>query len=392
MSGIDFDEVEFTTESDLTDEQLDALLESGDEDAIEALLNGKPVESAPAGEVDDGEKQQETAATTDEDAELAALAAMDDDEADPDKQEPAAKQDEKENGTPSDADAEGEGEPGQRKVVKSKDGSHEIPYEVLEATRKQLREEREARERDRVERERLQAETAQLKKLEEVNQQLREQLENNNIKPGDMPDEIDMSPERIAQLKEDYGELGDVIEAMLKQNHQLRDQITAKGDTPAAPATPDADPEAAAAAAVDAAIGRNADLAAWSERDADGNVADPDRWTYAVNQDIQLREDPAFKGKSYDERFAEVARRTRAAFGDPESGQQKESDQSLAEKAAARIKEAESKQHPQTLSDVGRPSVTEKSLTEQFEDMDEGEMLARMENMTPEQIDNLIGL
>lgn len=389
MSGIDFDEVEFTTESDLDEAELEALLESGDEEAVEALLSGKPVSPAATSEPDDGGKQQEQAATTDEDSELAALIAQDEDDADPDKQEPTAKQDEKENGTPSDADAEGEGEPGQRKVVKSKDGTHEIPYEVLEATRKQLREEREAREADRLERERLQAETAQLKELESVNQKLREQLESNNIKPGDLPDEIDMSPERIAQLKDDYGELGDVIEAMLNQNRQLRDQITTKGDTPAAPA---ANPEAEAAAAVDAAIGRNADLAAWGQRDANGDVADPDRWTYAVNQDIQLREDPAFKGKSYDERFAEVARRTRAAFGDPEPGQQKESEQSLADKAAARIKEAESKQHPQTLSDVGRPAVTEKSLSEQFEDMEEGEMLARMEGMTPEQIDNLIGL
>ncbi|MGL5091050.1 MAG: hypothetical protein ACRC8B_08955, partial [Aeromonas sobria] len=43
---------------------------------------------------------------------------------------------------------------------------------------------------------------------------------------------------------------------------------------------------------------------------------DQDRFDFAIIVDEKLQVDPAWQGKSLDERFAEAARRTKLAFGD----------------------------------------------------------------------------
>lgn len=97
---------------------------------------------------------------------------------------------------------------GVKPKLMSKDGKHEIPYEVLETTRKrtvelqtQLAEERRLREEAQ----------SKLDKNTRQAELLSKQLEEAGIDPSQLPEDMQLTPELLASISNDYGELGKAV-------------------------------------------------------------------------------------------------------------------------------------------------------------------------------------
>ena len=235
----------------------------------------------------------------------------------------------------------GEGVAEPEKVILAKSGQHTIPYEVLEQARneaKQLREQLAQSQQAQAERDKLAA-----------------VLEQNGIELDTSdPDSIDVAA--IEELAQDYPDLGKPLAAIARKLQKLEQ-----------PAQPAINPVQAALQAVP-------DLVSWREKDQD-------RFDFAIIVDEKLQADPAWQGKSLDERFAEAARRTKLAFGDevtpPTKAPGKE-----AEKPADFI--------PSSPSALGQTHHAAPTGVERFGTMSQTELIGEMGAMTDAQMEALL--
>ena len=235
----------------------------------------------------------------------------------------------------------GEGVAEPEKVILAKSGKHTIPYEVLEQARneaKQLREQLAKSQQAQAERDKLAA-----------------VLEQNGIELDTSdPDSIDVAA--IEELAQDYPDLGKPLAAIARKLQKLEQ-----------PAQPAINPVQAALQAVP-------DLVSWREKDQD-------RFDFAIIVDEKLQADPAWQGKSLDERFAEAARRTKLAFGDeaipPTKAPGKEAD-----KPADFI--------PSSPSALGQTHHAAPTGVERFGTMSQTELIGEMGAMTDAQMEALL--
>lgn len=235
----------------------------------------------------------------------------------------------------------GEGVAEPEKVILAKSGQHTIPYEVLEQARneaKQLREQLAQSQQAQAERDKLAA-----------------VLEQNGIELDTSdPDSIDVAA--IEELAQDYPDLGKPLAAIARKLQKLEQ-----------PAQPAINPVQAALQAVP-------DLVSWREKDQD-------RFDFAIIVDEKLQADPAWQGKSLDERFAEAARRTKLAFGDevipPAKVPGKEAD-----KPADFI--------PSSPSALGQTHHAAPTGVERFGAMSQTELIGEMGAMTDAQMEALL--
>ena len=235
----------------------------------------------------------------------------------------------------------GEGVAEPEKVILAKSGQHTIPYEVLEQARneaKQLREQLAQSQQAQAERDKLAA-----------------VLEQNGIELDTSdPDSIDVAA--IEELAQDYPDLGKPLAAIARKLQKLEQ-----------PAQPAINPVQAALQAVP-------DLVSWREKDQD-------RFDFAIIVDEKLQADPAWQGKSLDERFAEAARRTKLAFGDevtpPTKAPGKEED-----KPADFI--------PSSPSALGQTHHAAPTGVERFGAMSQTELIGEMGAMTDAQMEALL--
>lgn len=239
----------------------------------------------------------------------------------------------------------GEGATEPEKVILAKSGQHTIPYEVLEQSRnevKVLREQLAASQQAQAERDKLQA-----------------LMEKHGINPDVDPDDI--SQEELAQLAQDYPDLGKSIAAIASKLQRLEQQAAPQQVTPAT------NPVQAALQAVP-------DLMNWREKDQD-------RFDFAIIVDEKLQADPAWQGKSLDERFAEAARRTKLAFGDE-----------VIPPAKAPSKEAEKPTDfiPSSPSALGQTHHAAPTGVERFGTMSQTELIGEMGAMTDAQMEALL--
>ncbi|WP_393936664.1 hypothetical protein [Aeromonas rivipollensis] len=239
----------------------------------------------------------------------------------------------------------GEGATEPEKVILAKSGQHTIPYEVLEQARneaKQLREQLAQSQQAQVERDKLQA-----------------LMEKHGINPDVDPDDI--SQEELDQLAQDYPDLGKSIAAIARKLQKLEPQAAPQQ------VQPTTNPVQAALQAVP-------DLMNWREKDQD-------RFDFAIIVDEKLQADPAWQGKSLDERFAEAARRTKLAFGDevipPTKAPGKEAD-----KPADFI--------PSSPSALGQTHHAAPTGVERFGAMSQAELIGEMGAMTDAQMEALL--
>lgn len=239
----------------------------------------------------------------------------------------------------------GEGATEPEKVILAKSGQHTIPYEVLEQARneaKQLREQLAQSQQAQAERDKLQA-----------------LMEKHGINPDVDPDDI--SQEELAQLAQDYPDLGKSIAAIASKLQRLEQQ--------AAP-----QPVPLAINPVQAALQAVPDLMNWREKDQD-------RFDFAIIVDEKLQADPAWQGKSLDERFAEAARRTKLAFGDE-----------VIPPAKTPSKEAEKPTDfiPSSPSALGQTHHAAPTGVERFGAMSQTELIGEMGAMTEAQMEALL--
>ncbi len=238
----------------------------------------------------------------------------------------------------------GEGVAEPEKVILAKSGQHTIPYEVLEQARneaKQLREQLAQSQQAQAERDKLAA-----------------VLEQNGIELDTSdPDSIDVAA--IEELAQDYPDLGKPLAAIARKLQKLEQ-----------PAQPAINPVQAALQAVP-------DLVSWREKDQD-------RFDFAIIVDEKLQADPAWQGKSLDERFAEAARRTKLAFGDAVD--------TAPSPAKAPSKEAEKPADfiPSSPSVLGQTHHAPATGVERYSAMSQTELVGELGSMTDAQIDALL--
>ncbi|MNO91526.1 hypothetical protein D3C76_830720 [compost metagenome] len=230
-------------------------------------------------------------------------------------------------------------------MILAKSGQHTIPYEVLEQSRnevKELREQLAASKQTQAERDKLQA-----------------LMEKHGINPDVDPD--DVSQEELAQLAQDYPDLGKSIKAIASKLQRLEQQAAPQQVPPAS------NPVQAALQAVP-------DLMNWREKDQD-------RFDFAIIVDEKLQADPAWQGKSLDERFAEAARRTKLAFGDE-----------VIPPAKTPSKEAEKPTDfiPSSPSALGQTHHAAPTGVERFGAMSQTELIGEMGAMTEAQMEALL--
>ncbi|WP_324042709.1 hypothetical protein [Aeromonas caviae] len=239
----------------------------------------------------------------------------------------------------------GEGATEPEKVILAKSGQHTIPYEVLEQSRnevKVLREQLAASQQAQAERDKLQA-----------------LMEKHGINPDVDPDDI--SQEELEQLAQDYPDLGKSIAAIARKLQKLEPQVAPQQ------VQPTLNPVQAALQAVP-------DLVSWREKDQD-------RFDFAIIVDEKLQADPAWQGKSLDERFAEAARRTKLAFGDE-----------VIPSAKAPSKEADKPADfiPSSPSALGQTHHAAPTGVERFGAMSQTELIGEMGAMTDAQMEALL--
>lgn len=239
----------------------------------------------------------------------------------------------------------GEGATEPEKVILAKSGQHTIPYEVLEQSRNEVK----------VLREQL----AQSQQAQAERDKLQALMEKHGINPDVDPDDI--SQEELEQLAQDYPDLGKSIAAIARKLQKLEPQVAPQQ------VQPTLNPVQAALQAVP-------DLVSWREKDQD-------RFDFAIIVDEKLQADPAWQGKSLDERFAEAARRTKLAFGDEVIPPAKVPGKG-AEKPADFI--------PSSPSALGQTHHAAPTGVERFGAMSQTELIGEMGAMTDAQMEALL--
>ena len=235
----------------------------------------------------------------------------------------------------------GEGVAEPEKVILAKSGQHTIPYEVLEQARNEAKQ--------------LRVQLAQSQQAQAERDKLAAVLEQNGIELDTSdPDSIDVAA--IEELAQDYPDLGKPLAAIARKLQKLEQ-----------PAQPAINPVQAALQAVP-------DLVSWREKDQD-------RFDFAIIVDEKLQADPAWQGKSLDERFAEAARRTKLAFGDE-----------VIPPAKAPSKEAEKPTDfiPSSPSALGQTHHAAPTGVERFGAMSQTELIGEMGAMTDAQMEALL--
>lgn len=351
----------------VNDLDIDAILESDDTEAIEALLNQME-------ETEDGIVfEQDEAAASD----------GDDQAAEAEGAESGAEDDADLSGDSSGVEQEAAKEPqdsgkgAERPVIEGKHGNNIIPYSELETARHQAQEsERRAQEAEQRIQE-LEQLAQQSSRMERQLEMLTKQLEEHGLEAESLPEDYQLTEEKQRELIEDYGDMG---KAMVAMYHRMAQAQTSQPETqPQQSAQPSADNEQQA---LMQAIARNTDLEAW-------RTGDSARWAEAVRIDQVLQADAKFANTSYDDRFAEAVRRTKAMFGDaPAADGDANSKQQLDEKMRAA---EESAAPPPSLSNMGVGATSpDRPLVEQLADLSEEEVEARMAGMTEAQREALL--
>lgn len=251
------------------------------------------------------------------------------------------------------------------KGILARDGKHVIPYDVLEA--------------ERAEKQRLtQRYEQQLAEEQRKIDLLTSQIKQAGMTPDPLPEDARISDEQIAKIREDYPEVANALTLMARKYDYLQAQV--QGAQP-----PQQAEEQGNSAAV-TALNATPDLAEWQR-------SDPDKFAVAVHLDEKLQNDPAWKGKPLTERFAEVARRTRIAFGEtpPESVVEQDKNQKVLAAAADKVAKADAAAAlPDSPSDVGNTAAAPQDKFERLLAASHSEAAELMSDMSDEDINDIL--
>jgi hypothetical protein len=314
----------------VSEADINAIIDSGDADAIEALMRGEvpqvKIEIEPETTLEEKQGEEDGAASGAETS------------SDPEK---------------NDADGDDVKAP-----ILSKDGKRTIPYQVLET----------ARDRAKAVAEENDVLKQKIADYEGQNQKVSKFLEKRGIDPSAITDAQAeaLSAEDLAQIEELDPLLGKAVRVLSENLARQPVIVPVQSGNP-----------------VEEAIAANGDLHSWRQGDAD-------RWDFAISVDEKLKNDERFSQLSLTQRFAEAARRTRIAFGDEEAAPSKNSE-STADVAARKIAEATKSAVPRSLTNIGVTPSTERPLVERLSEMHPHDIEEAMAKMTPAQIQEVLG-
>lgn len=278
---------------------------------------------------------------------------------------------------PAESEAQPEG-------VLAKDGKHVIPMDVLEKERQENARLRQELETALAKNNEASAITSQYEKAQRIIDVRNKQLEELGVAPEDLPEDIKLDDEQLAALKEDYPELANYfvamnnkIESMAKQQgvtEPARQTQSQQPDQPSQqPASNGMSPE------LSAAFAGNQDLQTWQKQ------GDP-RWASAQQIDDHLASSPEWKDRPYAERFAEVTKRVRLAYGDPAKPTPQEA-RAAAERAGEQVKD----KLPASPSELGNTNRNEnQDLLTRLENSSEAEVSRIFDSMSPAQIEKVL--
>ncbi|MJK45453.1 hypothetical protein DM680_24920 [Salmonella enterica subsp. diarizonae] len=251
------------------------------------------------------------------------------------------------------------------KGILTRDGKHVIPYDVLEA--------------ERAEKQRLtQRYEQQLAEEQRKIDLLTSQIKQAGMTPDPLPEDARISDEQIAKIREDYPEMADVLTLIARKYDYLQAQIQKE--------QPQRQVEEQDNSAAVAALNATPDLAEWQR-------SDPDKFAIAVHLDEKLQNDPAWKDKPLTERFAEVARRTRAAYGETPSHPVVEQDNhEVLAVAAEKVAKADAAATvvPDSPSDLGNSAAVPQDKFEQLLGASYADAEAVMSGMSDADIDAIL--
>ncbi|MFJ1219476.1 hypothetical protein, partial [Yersinia enterocolitica] len=255
----------------------------------------------------------------------------------------------------------------------SKDGQHVIPYDVLVA--------------ERTEKQRLAGTNQQTAtELAEARRQLAaltRQINSAGMQPVPLPEKAQITPEQINDIRDDFPGMAAMFDTLVQKIDYLQ-----QGQPAQAANQPSGNPVADAINAVP-------DLKSWQDQD-------PDRFTLAVHIDTNLQNDPAWKDKSLTERFAEVAKRTKAAYGEsvePVQQEQATTTTTAATQTTADVQRIAAEklaaataatQVPGSPSDLGVTTTHTASPLEQAANASPDQLQAMFAGMTDAQIEALL--
>lgn len=248
-------------------------------------------------------------------------------------------------------------------VIQSKNGKHHVPYDVLANARQETMSTKAQLDELTQANSKLQVSFDETKRVSEL---YSKQLGDAGLDPELLPEQMLKDPALMAQIKEDYPQIGELVGALASQLEQKSAQAAAsQAEAPQAQAPVAADP-------FRAAFEQTAHLKAWQADDID-------RWDFAQKVDSRLAEDPLFESKPLAERLAEVERRTMAAFGDELPALAEKQSPSTNPKAPI----------PNTPTDIGHQG-SDTNPHAHILDQDAGSMTTQMESMTEAQIEALL--
>ncbi|HDI3160426.1 TPA: ATPase [Vibrio cholerae] len=253
--------------------------------------------------------------------------------------------------------------------ILAKDQKHIIPMEVLER-------ERQEKAQLRQELEELKAHSAQLEKAQRMIDVRNKQLEELGVAPADLPEDVTIDEKKLAALQEDYPELAPFFLAMNNKIEALVSSGSMADST-----TP---PETESAAPVDnaeltTALQANADLQSWM---SEGGA----RWNAAQQIDDHLASSSEWANRSYAERFEEVSKRVRLAFGDEPKLSAQEA-LSAAQEASRKAKNA----LPASPSELGNTHRTgDSDLMNRVQNANHEELGKLFDSLSEAQIEQLL--
>ncbi|EJL6325199.1 ATPase [Vibrio cholerae] len=253
--------------------------------------------------------------------------------------------------------------------ILAKDQKHIIPMEVLER-------ERQEKAQLRQELEELKAHSAQLEKAQRMIDVRNKQLEELGVAPADLPEDVTIDEKKLAALQEDYPELAPFFLAMNNKIEALVSSGTVAASTTLT--------ETESAAPVDnaeltTALQANADLQSWM---SEGGA----RWNAAQQIDDHLASSSEWANRSYAERFEEVSKRVRLAFGDEPKLSAQEA-LSAAQEASRKAKNA----LPASPSELGNTHRTgDSDLMNRVQSANHEELGKLFDSLSEAQIEQLL--
>ncbi|HBZ9867355.1 TPA: hypothetical protein MND73_004285 [Salmonella enterica subsp. houtenae] len=203
---------------------------------------------------------------------------------------------------------------------------------------------------------------------------LTSQINQAGMTPDPLPENAQITDEQIARIREMYPEMADLLTTVVRKYDYLQTRVQDAREASPAPSP------------VLEAMDAVPDLKVWQQ-------SDPDRFAVAVHLDEKLQNDPAWKDKSLTERFSEVARRTRAAYGEAPSEKVNEpgkNDEVLAA-AADKVTQAEAAAAlPDSPSDIGHAATVPKDKFEQLLGASYADAETMMNGMSDADIDAIL--